>query len=172
MHSLKLLFWWCCGIIGVVVLILSYASYPYCPFSFGTIKSERFYPCGRTMIFSLNRFFRGVVVAVGNLQSEVIEIQIEIIQVNTKKKILEKKIALSKSGPVDHFTMGEPSLISWANESELRKTFNKQEALRCEITSWGIPVGNMALPDEYIITIVAINGEYDFAFYAPYSLVY
>lgn len=164
-----------------IVILLWCTTYPYGPFSLGVVKVGDFCSCNTSIVFSPDRFFRGIVLTVGNIQAESVEMQITITQFDSGKEVFCKKVTFSKEAPMDYFLADNPSLVSWMNETrpEIRKIFtvleyDNQEVLSCKIISWGIPVRNVIKSEKYRVSVTPTSRDsaYDFAFYAPYSVVY
>ena len=181
MFSFKPLFSFGLAVICVLVLFLWCTTYPYGPFSLGTVKVGDFSSCNTSMVFSPDRFFQGIVLTVGNIQTESVEMQITITQFNSGKEVFCEKVIFSKRAPMDYFLTDKPSLVSWIDKTcpKIRKLFtilryNSQEVLSCKIISWGIPVRNVIKSEKYRVSITPTSRDsvYDFAFYAPYSVVY
>lgn len=184
MHVLKqFLLLLCLGVICVSVPFLCIANFPYGPLSFGGEKIGDFTFVKKSSIFKSNRFFNGIVFVFGNLRDGNMKMRVTIRRVCDGREVFDKMVIFSKpTGTLNCATEGEANPISlYGKENvEVQKLFkvlnyDKVQQELCDVKSFRLLISDGEIRDgKYEISICQKSALdlYDFAFYAPYFLVY
>lgn len=179
----QFLLFFCIGLVCVLFPFLCLSNFPYGPFSFGSTKIGDFTSLGNSAIFNSNKFFNGIFFVFGNLRDENLKIHVKVVRVSDGRKFFDEVVDFSNSKEAPNYlekTRAKPISFYGKESIEIQKIFkilnykDDQQKL-CNVKSFQIFIPNGELKrskHEIFVNYDSGIDPFDFAFYAPYFLVY